>query len=209
MTSIPDLAQLFTELARRYSTDEVLIDGLWAEISQAYSGPKRHYHTLVHLAALVTELQPHQAKIAAWDDLLFSVFYHDIVYDAVRSDNEEKSADLAVARLGRLGVPTARIEHCQAQILATKRHEASGDPDTDLLTDADLAILGQPWPSYQVYAQQVRAEYKIYPDLLYKPGRKKVLRHFLDKVRIYKTAPFFERYEMAARANLTQELAAL
>lgn len=204
-----DLEVLFTDLALRYTANDGLIQELWQELSQAYAGRKRHYHTLAHLSALLAELRPYQAEIAAWDDLLFSLFYHDAVYDALRSDNEEKSAELAANRLGQIGVPIAQMEYCRAQILATKRHEPSGDPDTDLFTDADLAILGQPWAQYQAYAQQVRAEYKIYPDLLYKPGRKKVLRHFLEKARIYKTTPFFERYEVAARANLTQELATL
>jgi predicted metal-dependent HD superfamily phosphohydrolase len=209
MTTVPALAQLFTELARRFSADATLIGTLWVEVKEAYSGPKRQYHSLAHLAAMVAELWPVQQSVVDWDCLLFSLFYHDIVYKVPGSDNEEKSADLAVARLARLEVPAAQIERCRIQILATKQHEPNGDPDTDLFTDADLAVLGQPWPFYQVYAQQVRLEYKIYPDLLYKPGRKKVLRHFLDKARIYKTALFFERYETAARANLKQELAGL
>ena len=187
MTTPPDLASLFTDLARRYTADEKLVRELWEEIRQAYSGPKRHYHTLTHLAAMVAELQPYQAGIAAWDELLLSLFYHDIVYKVPGSDNEEKSADLAAARLAQLGVPSLQITHCRFLILATKRHEASGDAETDLFTDADLAVLGQPWSVYKAYARQVRAEYGIYPDLLYKPGRRKVLRHFLAKPRIYKT----------------------
>ena len=203
------LASLFAELGGRHSADARLTQALWTEIEQAYTGPRRHYHTLTHLAALVAELTPQRAVIADWDLVLFALFYHDVVYDVPGAHNEEKSAALAAARLARLNLPPAQIERCRAQILATKHHEPSGDPDTDLLTDADLAILGQPGPAYEAYTRQVRAEYDIYPDLLYKPGRRKVLRHFLDQPRLYKTAPFFARYEVAARANLLQELASL
>lgn len=203
------LAPLFRELAGRYSADAKLADKLWQELAQAYENPRRHYHTLAHLAALVQELAPFRGELTDPDTVLFALFYHDAVYEARRADNEERSAELAAARLTQLQVPAAQIGRCRTQILATKRHEPSGDADTDLLTDADLAVLGQPWPAYERYTRQVRAEYKIYPDLLYRPGRRKVLRHFLDKPRIYKTPPFSHRYEAAARANLERELGSL
>lgn len=204
-----DLAAQFTRLAGRYSADETLVSALWAEIERAYSGAKRHYHNLAHLAAMLAELTPKQATVNDWDTLLFALFYHDVVYKVPGTDNEAQSAELAAVQLRCLGVPPAQIARCRAQILATQHHEPSDDPDTDLLTDADLAILGQPWPTYETYTRQVRAEYRLYPDLLYQPGRRKVLRHFLAKPRIYKTPAFSTRYEAAARANLLQELALL
>lgn len=53
---------------------------------------------------------------------------------------------------------------------------------------------------------QVRKEYSIYPDLLYKPGRKKVLQHFLQMERIFKTQVFYDKYETQSRRNLEKEL---
>jgi predicted metal-dependent HD superfamily phosphohydrolase len=52
----------------------------------------------------------------------------------------------------------------------------------------------------------VRKEYAIYPDLLYRPGRIKVLKYFLEKPRIYHTPYFWEKYEEQARANMEAEL---
>ena len=49
----------------------------------------------------------------------------------------------------------------------------------------------------------------FYPDLLYKPGRKKVLQHFLSMERIFKTEQFFSRFEDKARKNLLQEFETL
>ncbi len=61
--------------------------------------------------------------------------------------------------------------------------------------DADLSILGQDLEIYLGYTREIRKEYSIYPDVLYKPGRKKVLRYFLDLESIFKTDYSKEKYE--------------
>jgi len=60
--------------------------------------------------------------------------------------------------------------------------------------------------TYQAYTRQIRQEYHIYPDLLYKPGRKKVLQHFLKMPAIYVTPAFRDLYETTARQNIQAEL---
>jgi len=55
------------------------------------------------------------------------------------------------------------------------------------------------------YAKNIRKEYHIYPDLMYNPGRIKVLQHFLQKSNIYFTQAF-QAKEAAARQNLQQEI---
>ena len=200
------LRERWLALAQRYSTDATLASQLWEEIAENYSGSKRHYHTLEHLENLFAELENVQPQIRQWDGLSFSVFYHDVIYNVKKHDNEEQSAVFAAARLQQLNVPAEMITSCAAQINATKSHTLSEEPDTNLFTDADLSVLGKPWPQYETYFRQVRKEYAIYPDLLYKPGRKKVLRHFLEMERIFKTEVFREKYEQQARENLRREL---
>ncbi len=199
------LQQTFTDLAQRYTRDNDLITRLWTEIEHAYTHKNRHYHTLTHLEQVLAELQPFQHRIADWDVVLFSLFYHDLVYDTLRHDNEEQSAAVAQQRLTALGLPAERVERCQNLILATKKHEAAGDFDTDLFTDADLSILGQPWERYAVYLQQIRQEYSLYPDLLFRPGRRKVVRRFLQMPRIFKISELAAKYEKQARSNLKME----
>jgi len=151
-------------------------------------------------------LQPVKAQIAHWDMVLFALFYHDIIYKATRKDNEEKSAALAARRLQSISVPATTIKSCTTTIEATKNHAPGPDADTDYFTDADLAVLGQEWPVYADYCKRIRKEYAIYPDLVYKPGRKKVLQHFLKMERIYKTDYFFANFENQARQNIQREL---
>ena len=175
-----DLPSIFLSLSSHYTNDSLLSGRLWEEIRKAYSGKKRHYHNLAHLEHLYLQLLPIRETVEDWDAVLFALFYHDVVYKITRSDNEEKSAEMARERLQELHVPQERSERCVAHILATKGHTVAADPDTNLFIDADLSILGQPQSNYAEYARQIRQEYALYPDVLYKPGRRKVLRHFLE-----------------------------
>ena len=135
--------------------------------------------------------------------------YHDIIYNPLNKDNEERSAALACDRLTQLGLPEDQKEKCKQQILSTKMHEISNDLDTNYFTDADLSILGTDKKSYFKYAEQVRKEYKYFPDFLYKPGRKKVLREFLKMGSIFKTNYFQDKYEEQAKINISDELKSL
>jgi predicted metal-dependent HD superfamily phosphohydrolase len=200
------LKQTFIELLAKYTNDSYLIDELWNEIKQHYSHKKRHYHALNHLENLLEQLTEIKPMIKDWDVVLFSLYYHDVIYNALKQDNEQKSAELAEKRLKSIGISLKIIEDCKAQIMATKTHFLSENQDTNHFTDADLSVLGQDWETYLNYYQNVRKEYAIYPDFVYNPGRKKVLKHFLAMERIFKTAYFYEKLEQQARVNLEREL---
>ena len=158
---------------------------------------------------MILELENVKDEISDFDVLLFSVFYHDIVYKTTSKDNEEKSAEITKKRLEKINIPNERIIKIYNQILATKSHEKSDNSDTNFLLDADLAILGKDWKVYENYIHQIRKEYSIYPDFLYKPGRKKVLTHFLEFEEIFKTDYFKEKYEKMARENIQKEISML
>lgn len=196
---------LFFDTITSYSSDVRENNKLWLEIEKRYSESGRHYHTLVHLDNLSRELIPFRNKFSNWHTIVFSIVYHDIVYNPLKSNNEEKSADFAVARLSRSSFPPTETERCKRIILATRAHQADADHDVNLFTDADLSVLGSETTDYFNYAAQIRKEYSVYPDFLYWPGRKKVLKHFLDMPSIFKTGEFRDRYEKKARLNLQSE----
>jgi predicted metal-dependent HD superfamily phosphohydrolase len=200
------LKETFFDLVNKFCADPALRLKLWTELEVNYSSAKRHYHTFHHLESLLHVLRPVRDVIQDWDTMMFTLFYHDAVYVATKSDNEEKSAALAVERMSELGVPREMIDRCKSQILATKKHLTDINEDTNYFTDADLSVLGLPWPAYQQYALGVRKEYSMYPDLLYRPGRHKVLKHFLNMPRIFKTDYFFAKFDEHARQNLKREL---
>ncbi|HLN96577.1 MAG TPA: hypothetical protein VK183_13170, partial [Flavobacterium sp.] len=144
-------------------------------------------------------------QIDDWDAVLFALFYHDVIYKPTSLQNEAESARFARQRLQAIGFPADRIEACAAMILATKEHlPASGD--TAFLLDADMAVLGAAPDVYRQYADGVREEYSVFPDLLYNTGRKKILRHFLSMDRIFSTEYFYDRFERRARLNIQDEI---
>jgi predicted metal-dependent HD superfamily phosphohydrolase len=123
----------------------------------------------------------------------------------LRKNNEEKSAQFGRKRLGEMGLPADEISLCSEMILATKTHVLSERHEINLFTDADLSILGAEEQQYKTYTNQIRREYSVYPDMLYYPGRRKVVEHFLSMPAIFKTPEFYGRYEVQARKNLQKE----
>lgn len=202
------IKQEFLVSLNNYTSDSEQQLNMWNEIQKNYSEANRHYHNLAHLNSILTELKIHQDKFSNWDAIVFAIVYHDLVYDASKNNNEEQSAAIALQRLKQIVAPEHLTTFCEHLILATKKHESS-DMETNLFTDADLSILGSDSETYQTYTRQIRLEYSIFPDLVYNPGRKKVLTHFLNMNNIYKTKEFWDKYEQRARANLHAELSVL
>ena len=203
------LKETFQALLSHYSANEQLTKELWTEIELHYSEKERHYHTLQHLDDLLAQLTEIKSNIRNWETTMFTLYYHDIVYNPQKPDNEERSAELAGKRMKQLSVPDSTISICKNQILATRSHTFSTDEDTNYFTDADLSILGHERETYAMYAGNVRREYSIYPDRVYNPGGQKVLKHFLSMGRIFKTDYFFSKFEARARENIATELSNL
>jgi predicted metal-dependent HD superfamily phosphohydrolase len=199
------LTDRFLQLVAGYTANPSLANSLWLEIFAKYSEPGRHYHTTEHLEKILAELDEVRHQITDWDTMLFALFYHDIIHTAISSANETESARIAKQRLAEIGYPEEKIAKCKSMILATKNHQLSDDPDTNFLIDADLAVLGQDTANYQQYAEDIRKEYAVFPDLLYDYGRKKMIQHYLKMKPIYKTDHFFYKYESQARKNLENE----
>jgi len=200
------LKEKFEILCLNFTDNKNLIVNFWNEIEKKYSAESRHYHNLRHLENMFEEVENVKALIKNFNNISFSIFYHDVIYDATSKSNEEKSAELAKERLEDLNIAKEDIQKVYAQILATKSHQKSDDQDTNFLLDADLSILGKDNKAYLEYTKQIRKEYSIYPNFLYKPGRKKVLEHFLELESIFKTDFFKAKYEVQARKNIEVEL---
>jgi predicted metal-dependent HD superfamily phosphohydrolase len=180
-------------------------------LEAAYAEPHRRYHTRAHIEACLAELGKVEG-LSAEDrrTLEYAIWWHDAVYDPHRSDNEERSADLARQDLGRLGVPDGQIDEAARLILLTKGHEvAPGDGIGALLVSIDLSILGAAEADYDAYADGVRFEYAFVPEEAFRAGRAAILERFLESPSLYPDPGFRSRLEAPARANLRREIARL
>ncbi|QJX00958.1 HD domain-containing protein [Frigoriglobus tundricola] len=176
----------------------------------AYTARERHYHNLEHLGEMFKVVERLAGIVEDPNALRLAIWFHDAVYDARAKDNERRSGELAVDLLGPIGVPASTIDRIVGMIWATAHTaDAPAGRDTQVLLDADLAILGAAEERYARYAADIRKEYDWVPDADYRAGRAAVLNRFLAAPRIYNTGIMFEEGEQRARANLRGELAQL
>lgn len=198
------LQQRYSELLLKSSFPEADILKYWTALEKIYSQKSRHYHNLNHLKEMIICFEEYQSELHFPDEVLYAIFYHDYIYNSTRKDNESKSAEFAIQILPEHS--TLNKERISKLILATKNHQCGDNEDEKWLIDFDLKILSKDWDNYITYFQQIRKEYSIYPDLLYNPGRKKTLQHFLEHDYIYQTDAFRTKYETKARENIQKEI---
>jgi predicted metal-dependent HD superfamily phosphohydrolase len=211
---MPDkIRAVWDRLAGKYCNDFALINRLFREIEKKYTAERRHYHNLHHIQALLQFCETYAEQLHDRDVVEFSVFYHDIIYNVLRRDNEARSALLAVKRLQSLPVPAEKIQQVKIYIEATQTHVITAGvthiSDLQLFLDFDMSILGAGWEAYEAYTRQVRREYRIYPDKLYYPGRRQFLQHCLQSEFIFQTPVFRDEFEGRARENMARELEAI
>jgi len=180
---------------------------VWAEIEHAYAEGHRHYHTLAHIAAMLSGFEAHRIAFEDPNGAELAILYHDLVYDPCRADNEHLSSLRLSERLSG-DFENARLARACRHIGATCHHALTGDLDTNLILDLDMAILGAPWPEYLAYAKGVFAEYvPVFGAAAYRKGRvERFLTPTLAKPAIFLTKAFAD-LEAAARQNLVQERA--
>ncbi|MGH7753799.1 MAG: HD domain-containing protein [Gemmatimonadales bacterium] len=170
----------------------------------------RHYHTVAHLSAVLRIIDDYSDRAADAGAVKLAAWFHDAIYDPQRVDNEEASALLAEATLPDLGVDAARLAEVARLIRLTASHDPlPGDRNGGLLTDADLAILAAEPQVYRAYTLAIRREYAHIPDDAFEAGRAAVLHNLLALPRMFHTPVLRDRWEEAARHNISWELSAL
>jgi predicted metal-dependent HD superfamily phosphohydrolase len=199
------ITSVWQGISEKYALSQSESKQILGQIQTAYSQKQRHYHNLHHIADLLAQAKTHQEHLEDADSVYLAIFFHDIVYHASKSNNEEKSALLAEKILKEMKVEQSKIEKISKYILATKKHlPVPEENDLQFLLDADLSILASDSARYEQYTAQIRQEYSIYPDFLYKAGRKKALQSFLEREQIFYF--YGQDYEQKARKNIENEI---
>lgn len=197
-------------VASQYASESSAVERLFSSIVEHYSARDRAYHNLSHIQSLLSLSESLLDKIQNREAFYFAIWFHDLIYDTKKSDNEEKSAEFAVEALASLGVPEQTISLVREMILATKHHRADDlSWDMKAFLDLDTSILGAPEEVYKEYSRAIRKEYAWVPGLLYRKGRLKVLKDFLGRERIYSTEEIASKYELQARHNIAEEVRTL
>lgn len=183
-------------------------DGLaiFTRLAAAYAEPARAYHTAEHIQDCLAHLDLSRQTAQRPDEAEAAIWFHDAVCLPGHPENEERSADLARTALAHAGVPPNMVKRVGNMILATRHQAVVEEPDAALVCDIDLSVLGRSPNLFDRFEQQIRQEYASLSESAYRNGRSRVLEKFLERPAIYQTAPFRERYEAQARANLARAL---
>ncbi len=184
-----------------YDIDPLEANALYEDITSKYNEPSRAYHNLDHIEMMLSTSDVFEYS----PELQFTIWFHDVIYNPWKENNEVKSAEYAKYELTELGIPNTIIQEVARLIVLTKTHNPeANDTLGHQLSDLDLAILGSEPDSYATYVVKIRKEYRMYPDWIYVPGRIKVLQSFLGRKKIYQTEEF-KHLEIQARENITNE----
>ena len=201
------IKDIYTDLLLNIGFDENKTPQKWLDLEKSYTNKSRHYHNLTHLEDMIMSFETYRDQIQNPNEIMFAIFYHDYIYKSSKKDNELKSAEFALSILPENATLDKQLVF--DTICATQLHQHHEIEDINWLIDFDLKILARDWNEYQMYFEQIRKEYRIYPDFLYKPGRAKALQHFLENEFIFQTEEFRKLYEEKARRNIEKEISLL
>ena len=180
----------------------MLRDEIYRELVSAYTAPDRHYHDIRHIADCLREFDGVRHLAANPDAVQVAIWFHDVVYDGRRTDNEEQSAEVAADALRRLGASEAFIEEVQQLILFTRHDTEPDTPDGKLMVDIDLTSLALAPDRFDENSRRIRSEYLHVADDTFVRNRNHMLGGLLKRKRIYYTNIFHDRCEGQARENL-------
>ena len=218
-----DFSQINTELSRCFVlhlsaiNDDISsaeLNAMWQDIAVHYNDSQRAYHTLRHIQQLFVQFEQIVQYLYEPHIVALALYYHDIIYVPIRSDNELKSAEYAVQKLSHY-LSGDQCQQIYDLIMMTAAHQLDELTDQEKRSDAaylldmDLSVLGMPWSEYEQYAKAVRQEYAHVSDTDYQNGRTHVLNQLLAHPTLYLTDYYHTQLETQARENIQREIHAL
>lgn len=200
-------------LASKLSTqrsDGLLLDRV---LYPRYTEVHRRYHDITHVAACLDMFDRFvPAGVANRSAIELAIWFHDVVYDTRRSDNEARSRLLMLNACGPgWDAEQVRVAYRMIGLTTHTLCEQGNDiPDEDkYLLDVDLSILGADEDAFARYELGIREEYGWVPEDVYRVKRAEVLRSFLECEHVFETPVFRSTFEATALANLARALPSL
>ena len=139
----------------------------------------RSYHTLNHLNDVIDQINESKSKYSdkEYEKLMITALFHDCVYDPMKSDNEEKSADFFMKCCSDKS--NGDVLEVRQMILDTKTHQATTNL-SESFNNNYISIVERDFDQLLEWENGIHEEFKAYGEL-YKEGRLKFLESLLDK----------------------------
>lgn len=174
------------------------------------SADDRKYHNLQHIFECLDHLK--YVRDVLMQNIVLGIWYHDIIYNPMRANNEKESAEYFQEQAGLTNIDQGVVDFVSEMIIATKDHKIPNDLpmgqklQLQYFLDIDLSILGASWERFEEYNKQIREEYDFVPVHIYRDARTNVLKGFLEREHIFHTPKFQEQFETKARVNIKRVL---
>ncbi len=162
-------------------------------IMDKHTEPHRFYHNTSHLVSLLENLEKFDLPKHKKGFLTYMIFFHDLVYNPMEKDNENRSAVLYEEFAEKSGL----TEHLRQKgvdiIMGTKNHAlAPSNELMDTFLDLDLSILGSSVEKFLEYEQNIRLEYSFVPDSIYEVERNKIMKTLKGEYRTPKAKELWD-----------------
>lgn len=210
MSSV-EFKELFFEVFSQYVKTPKKIEKMYEDVVKKYSSKNRYYHNLNHIIHMSELWKKYKDSFEFPNFAFIAIVYHDIIYNTNSSNSENESAEYFTSLFHKkfiTNIKSNEIVYISDLIKYTKHNCFFGDKlfkDIKLFLDLDLAILSSSSSEYLNYSENIRKEFKRYPNFLYKKGRLDFLQKFLQKENIYLSNKF-KKLEKIARKNIQNEI---
>ena len=178
---------------------------------QAYNQPERFYHTLCgHISDCLNDFwlvrhfcdDPLAVEAAIW--------FHDVIYDTQKQDNEKNSAIYAknfLTEIMQAEIISCLLKNKAYQLIILSKHvDKPITIDEFIMIDIDLAILGKSEAEFDIYEQNIREEYAWVNEQQFNQARTQILTQFLKQKPLYHHPFFQNRYGHQAKINLGRSI---
>ncbi|MCP4982651.1 MAG: hypothetical protein GY935_19410 [Gammaproteobacteria bacterium] len=174
------------------------------QLLYAYNEPQRHYHTLAHIEHCLGMFDSCESLVDNPDALEIAVWFHDVIYEPEKSDNEANSAELYL-ELSE-GVHATELRQLVARLIIATLHDGSPleDSDARYMIDIDLSSFGLAWEEFERDSQNLRAEKPGLSDADYYHKLADFRSKLLSRDRFFYTEFFCQRYEQQVQDNLSR-----
>lgn len=139
----------------------------------------RHYHNQNHLLDLIGQINENKDQFDSqnsYEKMILCALFHDCIYDPMRNDNEERSAEFFE---NCCQDKNGDILEIKQMILDTKTHQSTTKL-SEKFNQYDMNIVERDFDELLEWERGIGQEYKAYGKL-YKPGRLSFLESLLDK----------------------------
>ncbi len=167
-----------------------------------YGEAHRHYHTLDHIEHCLGMFEQCKHLVERPDALELAIWFHDIILEPGRHDNEARSADYYLELTD--GIQPDDTRQLVHRLIMTTLHNGGSIDDADgiYMVDIDLSSFGLPWDEFMRDSRAIRAENPQLSDSQYFINQTGFQRSLLARPRFFLSDFFYQRLEQQARANL-------